>query len=956
MERNFLIFIAILFIIKNIVTSTQYNNQEIILKIKEKGYQHILTTDPERDKTNTCPDILYINEIENNKINKCGPIYLNEKNSTIKMIWYDKILYYRMFKDLVNITEVDLSNFDTSLYDNFNMMFQNCISLTSINFGNKERTSTLNENNLNSMFYNCKSLISINLSTFKKLKITSMGYVFFNCISLKYVNLSGIDTSNVKAMDNMFNNCTSLTSIDMSNLDTSSVTNMDSIFIINENCVNISCELNWKHYQKKIINPFRNDCVEKCGEKYEYDNQCLNDCPDNYKPNIYNICEPIIISTTETIKKNIITDMITDKNLINNNTKIIDNNNKSSCDIINFFLKKCNNEFKTEEEKYIFKNSIINSIKNNTFKGILLDILNNGTNYIIKEGKEIYQISLLLNQLDIDNITSINFYNCLEILKSNNIIINEEELFIFKIEHEKSGYKIPLIEYILFNINGSIINLDFCANIYSQYFIPVDDINTQKLFLYNTSSEFYNDECNKYKTENDTDMTIYDRKKNFNDNNLSLCEVNCIYKGYNFTTTKVECECLTKSYLYSTNDLTGDNLLNKLNNEEKKTNLNLMKCGDLLTATENIKNNTGFFLLGLIIALFIIVMIIFCVRGYNNLENKIDEVISIKFGNKRTNKNKSKTSIHDIIHNNIIKKGRKNNKSNSLRHKSNKTNKNISSMNISNKSFGKKNSEIINKDKDNNKEDEDFMKCTNDYEMNNLSYEFALKYDKREFCEYYFSLIRTKQLIFFSFCDFNDYNSGIVKKFIFFLSFALHYTINALFFTDKLMHQIYQDEGKYNISYQFPYIIYSSIISTIILRIILVTLVLTEKSVLEVKKQINKILAYKKKKEVLKYVIIKFSIFFILNLILLIIFWYYLTCFNAVYENTQIDLIINAIISFGISCVYPFVINIIPSIFRMDSLDNKNNKKRKNAKNAKNKKINKNKEYVYKISKYLQLL
>ena len=49
-----------------------------------------------------------------------------------------------------------------------------------------------------------------------------------------------------------------------------------------------------------------------------------------------------------------------------------------------------------------------------------------------------------------------------------------------------------------------------------------------------------------------------------------------------------------------------------------------MKCGDLLTATENIKNNTGFFLLGLIIALFIIVMIIFCIRGYNNLENKID--------------------------------------------------------------------------------------------------------------------------------------------------------------------------------------------------------------------------------------------------------------------------------------------------------------------------------------------
>ena len=65
-------------------------------------------------------------------------------------------------------------------------------------------------------------------------------------------------------------------------------------------------------------------------------------------------------------------------------------------------------------------------------------------------------------------------------------------------------------------------------------------------------------------------------------------------------------------------------------------------------------------------------------------------------------------------------------------------------------------------------DEKDFMKCTNDYELNNLSYELALKYDKREFCDYYFSLIRSKQIVFLSFCDFNDYNSGVIKKSIFF--------------------------------------------------------------------------------------------------------------------------------------------------------------------------------------------
>ena len=176
------------------------------------------------------------------------------------------------------------------------------------------------------------------------------------------------------------------------------------------------------------------------------------------------------------------------------------------------------------------------------------------------------------------------------------------------------------------------------------------------------------------------------------------------------------------------------------------------------------------------------------------------------------------------------------------------------------------------------------------------------------------------------------------------------------------MHKIYEDEGKYNIIYQFPYITYSAIISTIILRIILSTLVLTEKNILEVKNEPTKLLAEEKKKKVLKCMIIKFSIYFVLNLILLIAFWYYVTCFNALYENTQIDLIINSVISFALSCIYPFVINIIPACLRMDSLrDNKKENakklnKKKSKKIQKKLEVKKEGEYVYNISKWLQIL
>ena len=365
-------------------------------------------------------------------------------------------------------------------------------------------------------------------------------------------------------------------------------------------------------------------------------------------------------------------------------------------------------------------------------------------------------------------------------------------------------------------------------------------------------------------------------------------------------------------------------------------------------------------------------MIIFCIKGKNDLEKKIDQVISIKFKSEKNTikKNKSKSLIHEIMPNTNKNTrhqiNRKNKKMNSFMSKNSKNN----FIKQSYKSIRSKDRKptLVENDSKEKINESDFMKTTNDYELNNLSYELALKYDKREFCDYYSSLIRTKQIVFFSFCDFKDYNSGIIKKFIFFLSFALHYTISALFFTDKVMHQIYEDGGKYNIIFQFPYITYSAIISTVILRIILVTLVLTEKSILEVKNQTMRILAIEKKKSVLKCVIIKFIIFSVLNLILLVGFWYYLTCFNALYENTQVDLIINSVISFALSCLYPFLINIIPAVFRMDSLSsnktkkmNKNNKKKKKNKNnikktSINNKANQEGEYVYKVSKWLQLL
>ena len=221
----------------------------------------------------------------------------------------------------------------------------------------------------------------------------------------------------------------------------------------------------------------------------------------------------------------------------------------------------------------------------------------------------------------------------------------------------------------------------------------------------------------------------------------------------------------------------------------------------------------------------------------------------------------------------------------------------------------------------NNKNDYKSKNSCNDNELNSLEYAEALKIDNRNYLQYYFSLLKQKHLLIFCFYTYDDYNSKVIKISLFLFSFALYYTINALFFTDSTMNNIYEEHGTFNFIYQIPQILYSTIISSII-NIIITYLALTEKRLLKFKKE--KTISKEKIHFILKCFIIKYTFYFILDFLFLILFWYYLSCFGAVYKNTQIYLIKDTCISFGLTLSYPFLLNLIPGIFRIPSLKVKN--------------------------------
>ena len=208
-----------------------------------------------------------------------------------------------------------------------------------------------------------------------------------------------------------------------------------------------------------------------------------------------------------------------------------------------------------------------------------------------------------------------------------------------------------------------------------------------------------------------------------------------------------------------------------------------------------------------------------------------------------------------------------------------------------------------------------------DEELNRMNYEEALIYDKRSYWKYFWSLLKKKHMIILTFVSNDDYNVFLLKFSLFILSLALFFSINTLFFRDSTMHQIFTQHGKFNLIYQIPQILYSTMIS-FVMTLILKKLSLSQNEIINIKQEINQKLAQKLAEKAKSCLRIKLYSFFLIGLFLLLFFWYYLAAFSAVYTNTQIHLIKDTLMSFVLSMSYPFIVNLIPGVFRLSALNN----------------------------------
>ena len=392
------------------------------------------------------------------------------------------------------------------------------------------------------------------------------------------------------------------------------------------------------------------------------------------------------------------------------------------------------------------------------------------------------------------------------------------------------------------------LNISDCENQTIKYVTPLNyfeffENNSQKslsylrflkegIDIFNVYSPIYHDPCYPLATLDKIDLTLNDRREDMIKVNISLCSKGCEYEGINIESFEVLCYCKINSN--RDNESLNYKFKKVFENLKNSSNLKVLKCYYLNFHKNGQKNN---YFSEIIIVLFIIIIILILKTEYY-IKNYYF-INLIEFCNINNNK--------EIINENNI----------------NNNNQNIFELIFL------------------------FLK---------KKFKIFIKYfiENNEIIETFFVINNLE--------DYDEFKLYSIKVILFINKSILTIIINTIFLNDDAMHKIYEDNGKYDFIYRLPILLFSDIIS-FIFSFSLSKIILNKNQLKDFKNNINNIrtisnnktiisISYKKKLESIiinfkRCFLIKRIIFYIICIIISIFGWYYISCFSAVYQNTQ---------------------------------------------------------------------
>ena len=579
--------------------------------------------------------------------------------------------------------------------------------------------------------------------------------------------------------------------------------------------------------------------------------------------------------------------------------------------------------------------------------------------------KEVYNLNILKEgTLFNDGQSIVDLGNCEDILKEAYGIDKELSLIIKKVEQKAISAERNVQYEVYHPISKIKLNLSLCDEEKVELYIPVaiddkllvlyEDLQNSGYDLFNIEDPFYNDLCSPYKSENGTDVLLSDRKNDYYNNNYTTCQSNCEYSSFNAEYQFLKCECKVIVDDIDINDF--DKFTKKIYKNFydilKNSNYKILKCYNLVFNPKYLKQNVGSFVVIGLFTCFLSFFGIYIIKGISPLKQEILNTMNIKFEGKKDKslkekKLEEKQEKQDIVNSPPKKikskvinienpepegkdeeENEKIERKKSLKKKSKRRkSKSKKDNDIGNNMIYETNNEILDKienDNINKKRRKSKSKITeitekkyDDLDLVNMNYETALESDKRTFFQVYWSKLKSKHLLIFTFLSCNDHNLIYIKiaRFLFLITTSM--AMNVVFFFDSSMHKIYLDYGKYNFITQIPQIIYSSIVSLVI-EILIGILSYTDKNIYQIRQL--KDAKSESLSKIMKAIRIKLIIFFVITFLFFFFYWYLIAAFCSVYSNTQIIYLKDFITSFSLGLVYPFAIQLCFAFLRIFSL------------------------------------
>ena len=850
-----------------------------------------------------------------------------------------------LFYGCTNLLSLEINNFNFSKVNSSHHMFYGCNSLISLNFINfylsnisnvtdfiegcesiltycTDNKEILLNNQLFSFMNNCTYMCFVNSQ--KKNIIEEIKCINDNCIKddnykVEFNNICYLscpeETFNLSKNESLYENSEFITYLDFVSQSSEEISENKFIdlsdFISdsyistqieecnikcqacslesNENNLCISCNFKENYYPILKGNPKEDKYID-----------CFNTDPDGYYlDNINNIYMPCF---TECNENKFINENIFNACIYNSSTNFLNCYEKCSYNYDKCYIKDMLYINQTMPIMNTYLNQTVYSYDINRKE--LKDIYTNIT-YIEIPSET---LDYLYTKYNLDKEKDIIYTSIIDYPSNDSKAATNDYEYKFYL---KNGTELYIEEDYYVDVYVPIKNLDLAKYNYSQIFAE------QGYDIYDKESDFYNDICTSANL-GENDLTLKDRKKDIYPNDVILCKNNCYYIGIISENERIICSCnlnINKE-AEKTDDINDDlseeyedNFVSYLLD---KINYKIFICYKLITLFGNLKRNYAFYsIIGIFFFIIILNLAFYCctLSDIKNLmleKSPTFESVKLEIIQQINKKKKRQIGINSKI--NPPKKKKKKKKGLKIKKiKIQKIKKNVYiKNNIYIKNPSHKRLIYIGKSK---KKESDSDSC--DDEINNLPYTKALIKDKRNIFKIFKSVLFEKLELIYILFGKQSIKLILLNEYI--LSLLINFFFNTLLYSDEIISNKYHNNGQLDFVVTLILSLSSNIITSIICYYIKYSKGIEERfeRISEIKYEEHYI---RNVNQYFRFLKIKFSCFFISELIIISSCFYYVVIFCIVYSCSKISLLINyltsllegLIISVGITIIIAF--------------------------------------------------